>query len=130
MNTGMKTKTHGLSIGLSRVDHDFFLTLKAVGKLTHDDYEVITPMIDSALSGVTDAKIRAVIDATEMEGWELRAAWDDFKLGVKHGRQFEKIAIVGSRKWQEVTAKIGNWFVGGEVRFFEEEDEALAWLGE
>lgn len=48
---------HGLSIGIERINESFFLSLKAVGKLTHEDYDIITPMIDSALDGVTSPKI-------------------------------------------------------------------------
>lgn len=124
----MKIQRHGLSIGIERINSDFFLTLKASGKLTHNDYETITPLIDSALAGVKQAKIKALIDGTELEGWELRAAWDDFKLGLKHGNQFVRIAIYGNKGWQEMAAKIGSWFVSGEVKYFESEDTAVAWL--
>ena len=121
---------HGLSIGIERVNNDFFLSLKATGKLTHQDYEKINPMIDSALEGVKDPKVNVFIDGSELEGWELRAAWDDFKLGLKHGAQFDKIAIFGNKKWQEYSAKIGSWFISGEVKYFEDEDQALNWLQE
>ncbi len=124
----MTTKRHGLSIGIERIDEAFFLSLKAIGKLTHEDYKIITPMIDSALEGVKDPKINVIIDGTELEGWELRAAWDDLKLGLKHGREFEKIAIVGNKKWQEYSARMGSWFISGEVKYFESESEALDWL--
>lgn len=95
----MKYERHGLSIGIERVEDNFFLSLKAQGKLTHKDYEIITPMIDSALAEVKDPKVKALIDGTELEGWEARAAWDDFKLGLKHGNEFEKVAIFGNNKW-------------------------------
>jgi hypothetical protein len=124
----MTIKKHGLSIGIERIDDRFFLSLKAIGKLTHEDYKIITPMIDSALESVKDPKINAIIDGTELEGWEMRAAWDDFRLGLKHGNEFEKIAIVGNKKWQEHTAKIGSWFISGEVKYFESEADALDWL--
>ena len=124
----MNNKKHGLSIGLERVDNDFFLSLKAIGTLTHEDYLTITPMIDAALSTVKDPKVKALIDATELEGWELRAAWDDFKLGLKHGSEFDKVAIYGNKNWQEIIAKIGSWFISGEVKFFENSDSALTWL--
>ena len=124
----MKIQQHGLSIGINRIDNHFFLTLKAMGKLTHQDYQTITPMIDSALAGVTDPQINALIDGTELEGWEARAAWDDFKLGVKHGREFTKIAILGNKKWQQVAAKVGSWFVSGEVKYFDDKTEALGWV--
>ena len=124
----MSITRHGLSIGIERVDDNFFLSIKAMGKVTHEDYKTITPMIDSALESVKTPKIRALFDATELEGWELRAAWDDFKLGLKHGSEFEKIAMYGNKNWQELAAKIGSWFISGEVKYFESYDEALAWL--
>ncbi len=124
----MTVTRHGLSIGIERIADTFFLSLKAQGKLTHADYEVITPMIDSALEGVKSPKINAFIDGTELEGWEARAMWDDFKIGLKHGSEFEKVAIYGNKKWQERLSKIGSWFIGGKVRFFEDDKEALSWL--
>lgn len=126
----MAIQRHGLSIGIERTNSRFLMSLKAIGKLTHEDYEVITPMIDSALAGVEQPRVRAFVDGTEMEGWELRAAWDDFKLGLKHGSEFERVAIFGNKNWQELATKVGNWFVSGEVRYFDDRDEALARLSE
>ena len=119
---------HGLSIGIERIGNDFFLSFKATGKLTHEDYEKINPMIDSALEGVKDPKVKVYIDGSELEGWEPRAIWDDLKLGLKHGNEFDKVAIYGNKKWQEYAAKIATWFIAGEAKFFEDADEALNWL--
>ena len=121
---------HGLSIGIERVDKNFFLSLKAIGKLTHEDYQVITPMINAALASVNDPKINALIDTTELEGWELRAAWDDFKIGLKHGSEFDKIAIYGNRNWQKISAKISSWFISGDIEYFDNLQAALLWLNE
>ncbi len=126
----MKKLQHGVSIGINRIDREFFLTLKATGKLTHEDYKIISPMIDSALEGVDEAHIKVFIDASEFEGWELRAAWDDFKLGLKHGREFTKVAIVGNKQWQKQITKIAGWFVAGDVRSFDNEMAGLEWLKE
>jgi len=89
----MNIVRHGLSIGIERTGNHFFLSLKASGKLTHEDYEIITPMIDSALATVKTA----LIDGSELQGWQIRAAWDDFKIRLKHGNEFEKIAIYGKK---------------------------------
>ena len=126
----MSIKRHGISIGIERSGNEFFLSLKAIGKLSHEDYQTITPMIDSALESVKQPRINAYIDGTELEGWELRAAWDDFKLGLKHGNEFVKIAIHGNKHWQEMAAKIGSWFVSGDVKYFDSQEQALAWLNE
>ncbi len=124
----MKIESHGLSIGIERAEGYFFLKLKVRGTLTHEDYQTITPMIDSALAEVKEPKVRAFIDITELKGWEARAAWDDFKLGLKHGNEFEKVAILGNKKWQEISAKIGTWFIAGEIKYFENENDAISWL--
>ncbi|BCG66010.1 MAG: hypothetical protein methR_P3882 [Methyloprofundus sp.] len=124
----MNITRHGFSIGIERVGDEFFLTLKAVGKLTHADYEVINPLIDSALAGISTPRVKVLFDGTELEGWELRAAWDDLQLGLKHGSEFDKIAIYGNKKWQEYTAKIGSWFISGDAKFFQDYDAALQWL--
>ncbi|MCP4335961.1 MAG: STAS/SEC14 domain-containing protein [Gammaproteobacteria bacterium] len=126
----MTITRHGLSIGIESMGSEVFLCLKAQGKLTHEDYETITPMIDSALSSVKEPKVKVLIDGTEMEGWELRAAWDDFKLGLKHGNEFDKIAIYGNKNWQEIAARVGSWFISGEARYFENQQQALDWLSE
>ncbi len=124
----MRVPRHGLSIGIERTESNFFLSIRAYGKLTHKDYEKITPVIDSALKGVDDPKIDVFFDASELEGWELRAAWDDFKLALKHGSEFNKIAIYGHEHWQELLAKVGSWFITGEIKVFENAGEALTWL--
>ncbi len=126
----MNTIRHGISIGIERFDQELLVTLKIQGKLTHQDYEHIVPMLESALKGIEQPYISFFVDATELEGWELRAAWDDLKLGFHHANEIAKIAIYGNKKWQEYAAQIGSWFISGEARFFEELDEALDWLKE
>lgn len=124
----MNAERHGLSIGIERLEDEFFLSLKAIGTLTHNDYLIITPMIDSALEGVKSPKVKVLIDGTELDGWETRAAWDDFKIGLKHGNEFDKIAIYGNKRWQQLAAKVGGWFVSGEIKYFDKSADAVTWL--
>lgn len=124
----MSIKKHGLSIGIERIENEIFLSLKAVGKLSHHDYETITPMIDAALAEVKHPKVKALIDGTELEGWEPRAVWDDFQIGLKHGNEFEKIAIYGNKDWQKFISKVGGWFISGEVKYFEDLESAYFWI--
>ena len=121
-------KRHGLTIGIERVNNNFFLSFKAIGTLTHEDYEAITPLIDNALKGIKKPHINALVDITEFDGWEPRAAWDDFKIGLKYGFDFDKIAIYGKNRLLEYGLKITSWFMGGEVKSFDTQEEALEWL--
>ena len=124
----MSIVRHGISIGIERVESEFFMTIAAIGKLTHEDYELITPMIDSALEGIKHPEIKVFVDLTRLEGWELRAAWDDFKIGLKHGNKFTRIAVLGNQAWLEWASKVGSWFMSGDVKHFEDEEAALEWL--
>lgn len=126
----MAYTTHGLSIGIERAGRELFLKLKAVGRLTHNDYKIITPVINAAISEVKHPVVNVLIDASELNGWEVRAAWDDFKLGAKHSKEFKKIAIYGNKDWQERMAKIGNWFITGEIQYYENATAAIDWLDE
>jgi len=119
---------HSLSIAIERIDTTVLLKFKAVGTLTHEDYKLITPMIDSALDGVQNKKIKVLMDITEFEGWELRAAWDDFKIGLKHGFYFEKVAIYGHKNWLEFGIKIASWFMSSEIKEFDSLEEAMEWI--
>jgi len=51
---------------------------------------------------------------------------------TRHGLSIgiEKIAIYGNKNWQEISAKIGSWFISGEVKYLESYDEAISWLAE
>ena len=69
----MNVQRHGITIGIERINSDFFLTLKLSGKLSHEDYEKITPMLDSALMEVKQPHIKALVDVTELKGWELKS---------------------------------------------------------
>ena len=126
----MSSDRHGLSIGMERIGSEFFLMIKVIGKLTHEDYGQITPLIDAALEGVKDPQVKVLFDASEMHGWELRAAWDDLKLGLRHGSEFSKVAVFGHEKWEQWAVKIGSWFFPGEIKYFEDFNEAIEWINE
>jgi hypothetical protein len=75
-------------------------------------------------------KIRLLFEMSQLSGWEAVAAWEDFKLGVKHFADIERLAMVGEKKWQKVMAQLCRPFTTAEVRYFERSDLATArnWL--
>ena len=119
--------TPNMDINIEPKEGVFHIELKATGKLTHEDYMTLIPMMDSTVKSLPGAKVNMLLNALEFEGWELEAAWDDFKFGMEYKDTFLKIAIVGTKAWQEYMAKMGSWFMDGEVKFFYNLDEARAW---
>lgn len=124
----MVIKKHGISIGMERVNDDFYIAVKAIGRLTHDDYTFMTPLLEAAFKEVGGPKVRVLFDGTEFEGWQVRAAWDDLKLGLKHGNEFSRIAFVGNKKWEALAASVGNWFIKGELKYFDNYEQAIDWI--
>ncbi len=61
-------------------------------------------------------------------GWELGAAWDDFRFGATHA--VERVAMVGDKTWEKWMAKIGSFFVSDEVKYFDfsELSDAESWI--
>ncbi|MEA3552953.1 MAG: STAS/SEC14 domain-containing protein [Campylobacterota bacterium] len=119
---------HGISIGINRVDDTVFIKLKIDGTLTHEDYKMMTPMIENSVKGIEHPKVKVLVDALDFDGWEMEVLWDDLKFSLGHIELFNKIAFVGNKKWEEYAVKISNWFMIGDIEYFENMDDALNWI--
>ncbi|MEA3374287.1 MAG: STAS/SEC14 domain-containing protein [Campylobacterota bacterium] len=128
MNKTEKSEEHGISIGFRRSGDHVYLKIQISGRLEHDDYDLMVPMIENAISGIKKPKIKVLIDAIDFEGWDLRAAWDDLKFGLEHNSEFTELAFVGNKKWEEYSIKISNWFMHAKMRYFEDIEDARQWL--
>lgn len=123
-----KIKEHGIGIAIKRNKKRLFIELTMLGKLTHEDYQIFVPMIDKALKEAKTMETDLLVDMRGFKGWELLAAWDDMKFGIKHRNNFSSMAIVGDKKWEEVSVKMMSHLTKGKVKFFKERDKALSWL--
>jgi hypothetical protein len=104
------------------------LEVAASGKLTDADYQRFVPEFERLAK--QHGKIRVLFELSQFHGWEARAAWDDLKLGVKHFRDIERLALVGENKWQKWMAEFCKPFTTAQVRYFDRSDaeQARAWI--
>ncbi len=121
-------KEHGISIGIKRSKKRLFIEIAMIGKLTHEDYKIFVPMIDKALKEAKELEIDLLVDMRKFKGWDMLAAWDDFKFGVKHRNAFDKMAIVGNKKWEKTSSAMMSHMMKGKSKFFQERGPALTWL--
>lgn len=100
----------------------------ASGKLTDADYQYFIPEFD-ALAKRHD-KVRMLFEMSDFHGWEIKAAWDDLKLGLKHYGHVERIAMIGEKKWQKWMAQLAKPFTAAEVRYFDAAEAVAgrAWI--
>jgi len=76
------------------------LTLKVSGTLTQPELA----NMQSAAAGIlaSGGKWRVLVLTENFQGWERGGTWDDFSLSA-HDGSIERMAIVGERKWEEMT---------------------------
>lgn len=101
---------------------------KFSGKLHDEDYKTFVPAVEVAIEA--EGKMCLFAQLEDFHGWDLRAAWDDIKFSAKHYSDFERIAVVGDRKWEEWIANLSNPFTKAKVKYFDtsEIDDAWSWL--
>ena len=126
----MNVQSHGLSVSVERSANDFYVSMRLQGVLTHEDYEALIPLIEHCIAGIDEPHIRALVDLREMEGWEWRAAWDDICFGMRRGSVFTHVAVVGHSRWLAFGTRLGSWLTPATCKYFEDVDEAVAWLQE
>jgi hypothetical protein len=106
------------------------LVLRAVGKLTDQDYkDVLIPRLDSIIREHGTAQL--LLDmGDDFHGWEAEALWDDTHFGLAHRNDFQKMGVIGGPRWVEWGLKLAAVVVGGEIRSFSpgEREEALDWI--
>lgn len=124
------TARHGLQLETSNVQGQPLLECKAIGHLTHADYEAFTPRLEALLEEHPREQNRMLFDTTELEGWDLRAALDDISFGLKHRTDVGKVAVLSSSRLMELSCRVANSLklYGSELRSFEDREAALNWL--
>ena len=119
-----------MSIQLNEENGGKVLNIHVSGKLEKADYEHFVPEFERLVR--QHGKLRVLFDMTDFHGWEVSAAWEDVKFGMKHFADIERLAMVGEKRWQHGMAMFCKPFTKATVRYFEQAAaaEARQWLGE
>ncbi|MGK7956887.1 MAG: STAS/SEC14 domain-containing protein [Crocosphaera sp.] len=105
-------------VNFLKVKNDVVLALEAEGKVTEDDYQsIIIPAIESKLRQYN--KIRVLYElGNHFSGFNIKAVWEDLKLGLTHWSDFEKIALVSDIKWIVIVTKLFGLILPYPVEVF------------
>jgi hypothetical protein len=119
-----------MPIQLDEENEGRILVVHVSGKLTRADYVNFVPEFERLV--LVHGKIRLLFDMTGFSGWDAGAAWEDFKIGIHHFSDIERLAMVGEKKWQHGMAIFCQPFTGATLRYFDRADaaEARKWLDE
>ena len=107
------------------VREENIFAFKATGKLTDADYQQFLPELTTLIH--KHGPISLLVELEDFHGWEPKAAWDDFKFGKQHDKDFLRIAIVGEKHWQKWITVISNAFSKTQIHAFSREELQEAW---
>jgi hypothetical protein len=105
------------------------LGVEATGKVTHEDYRKV--LIPTAEAMMSKGPIRMLyVMGQDFSGYELGALWDDGAFGIKHWRDFSRVAVVGDAGWLRTAVTLFKPFFPCAVRLFRlaELSAARAWI--
>lgn len=104
------------------------IATKASDKLGKEDIEKIHPLIHAILD--KGMKVRWYFEMEDFTGWDFLGLWEDLKMDMAHAKDYEKIAMVGTKKWQDWVSQFMKPFTNAEINYFdlENKEKAKLWI--
>ena len=104
------------------------LQVTVFGEFTLAEFqEFETLEIASAKGG---GRLQLLFDLRQMAAVTLDVAWEEIKFSRRHPHDFERIAVLTDSQWVTWSAWLSQNFVDADLRVFNDEAEARAWLEE
>jgi len=117
-----------MSVALRETSDGKVVEATLTGKLVKEDYMHFVPAVDRLVE--QHGKIRMLLEMHDFHGWTPGALWEDTKFALHHYHDFERLAIIGEKKWQHGMATCCKPFTTAKVRYFGQSasDEARVWV--
>ena len=96
------------------------------GEFTLADYKEFETMVGDTVR--VDGAIDLLFDLRQMADFTLDVAWEDIVFARAHADDFRRIAVLTHSQWVAWSAWLSQIFVDAQMRVFDDESEARAWL--
>ena len=111
------------------IQHEASLIVVGVfGTLEIEDFLRLEEEVESQLR--QQGRIDLLVDLTGMLEWTLDTAIEDIRFVREHARDVGRIAILSNKDAVIWTALLSRLFLTAEVRVFDDEAAARAWMDE
>ncbi len=107
------------------VNENRIVAVKVIGKLNDEDLEKFTDLLEQQIA--ENGPLSLLIELENFHGWDAEAAWTDFMFITEHENDFQRIAIIGEKRWEHWMTALGNAFTATEIRFFKRDELLVAW---
>ncbi len=95
-------------------------------EFTLADYKEFEDAVNHAIR--FEGPVDLLFDLREMADFTLDVAWEDIVFARAHANDFSHIAVLTHSQWVAWSAWLSQMFVRAEMRIFDEEANARAWL--
>ena len=96
------------------------------GELTLADYQRFEREVGDQLHSA--GRVDLLVDLRDMLGYTLDVVWEDIKFTRSHSHDAGRIALLSDTQWVAWSAWLSQLFVDPEIRVFDDEGLARAWL--
>jgi hypothetical protein len=111
------------------LQHEGSLTVVGVfGTLEVEDFQRIEAALEGQLA--QHGRIDLLVDLTGMLQWTLDTALEDVRFMREHASDVGRVAILSTREAVIWAALLSRLFVDADVRVFDDEAAARAWMDE
>jgi len=109
---------------------DNVLGFRASGTITARDYEtVLIPAVEAQFAAHGHVRFLYHI-GEDFAHFEAGALWDDTKVGLRHLKGWERVAVVSDVEWIRAAVGFFRLMIPGHVRVFHNRDyaDAAKWV--
>jgi len=107
---------------------DNIISMSVLGRFTLEDYKEFE---EAVLYGLKfQGVVNLLIDLRDMLSFSLDVAWEEIRFSREHANDFDRVAVLTGNEWVAWSAWINRLFMEADIRLFDENREAEAWLNE
>lgn len=111
------------------IDHqDNLVSLAVLGEFTLADFKEFEELACFKIK--FEGPVNLFFDLRQMAGFTVDMAWEEIRFSREHGGDFSRIAVLADSQWVTWSAWLSQIFVSADLRVFEDEQEARAWLAD
>lgn len=105
---------------------DNVLSIYVSNKLTKGDLDDLVSMLKQKVAESDHPHLLMIME--NFNGWaDAAAVWKDLQLDAEYMGYFDRIAIVGEKKWQQWGTQLVNPITKEEIQFFPIPKAEKAW---
>jgi hypothetical protein len=111
-------------INIIGTENEKVMHMEVSGKVTKEEIHDIAAAVDAQIR--VHGKMNVIVELKEFKGYTISGFFEDFKYGLAHRDSFNRLAVVGDSKIEEVLVNISNIILSGEIKFFYHKDLEIA----